>query len=225
MPSFFDKIGSFLFGQGDQQVPIYDQKRQQLHDYMTQQAMAGPQSRGTYQRGEDWINRLLSNEPGAFEDFEAPYRQQFEQETIPGIAERFAGMGSGNQSSSAFRNALGGAGANLSANLANLRSNLQMQTLPHALNYAQAPFQNLQNLGNVALRSTSQTQQGSPGFLNPILGALGGGVAGGVGQGLGLGLGGLVQNWFKERPKYNASTGLQTQRMNNYAQDMQTGTY
>src|ERR1044072_153926 len=41
----------------------------------------------------NYIRSILSNEPGAFEEFERPYLEQFEQQVIPGISERFAGVG------------------------------------------------------------------------------------------------------------------------------------
>lgn len=56
-------------------------------------------------------------------------RQQFDQQSIPGIAERFSGLGA--QNSSAFGQQLGGAAAGLESNLAGLQSqhNLGQQGL------------------------------------------------------------------------------------------------
>lgn len=55
-----------------------------------------------------------------FEPFAQQARQQFQQQTIPGIAERFTGMGAGAQQSSAFPQILGQAGAGLESSLAAL---------------------------------------------------------------------------------------------------------
>lgn len=75
------------------------------------------------------LSDILSNKPEAFEKFEAPYKRQFQQETIPGIAERFSSLGGGAQHSSAFGQQLGGAGAALSENLAAMRGGLQQNAM------------------------------------------------------------------------------------------------
>lgn len=54
--------------------------------------------------------------------------QQFQQETVPSLAERFTSMGGG-QRSSAFGSTLGRAGGDLSSQLAALRPQLGMQQL------------------------------------------------------------------------------------------------
>ena len=123
--------------------------------------------------GLDYINQLLSGDEAAFKDFEAPIKRQFEQEVIPTISERFAGMGSGgSQGSSAFANSLGQAGRELSQNLAQLRSGLKSQALS-----------NLQGLTSIGLQPTFQPlyDQGSTGIVGGMLqaGAQGAGKAAG----------------------------------------------
>lgn len=54
-------------------------------------------------------------------------RQQFSQQTVPSIAERFTSMGSGAQRSSAFQGALGSAGAGLESQLAAMGSQYGLQ--------------------------------------------------------------------------------------------------
>jgi len=103
---------------------------------------------GAQGSGLEWLQKMLSGEEGAFEDYEAPYQRQFEQETMPGIAERFAGMGTGgSQSSSAFNNSMAQAGGELSQNLAALRGGLQqnaMSLLQGMISQAQQPtFENV----------------------------------------------------------------------------------
>lgn len=201
--SFFSSIGKFLFGEKSKQVPIYNQGQQQLLDRIT--SAPGTETNPAYKSGMDYLQRILSNDPATMEAFEAPYRQQFEQQVIPGIAERFAGMGAGGQSSSAFRNQLGQAGGDYTTGLAALRAQLQQNALPQALNYARAPMQDLATQGQAGLsQSPFQYQQGSPGFVAPILGAigssLGGGVGLGVGTAVGSGLGNIISNWFKSGP-------------------------
>lgn len=55
--------------------------------------------------------------------------QDFQTQTVPSIAELFTSMGSGGQSSSAFRGALGQAGVGLQTNLAALRQNRALNLL------------------------------------------------------------------------------------------------
>lgn len=98
--------------------------------------------------GLEWLQNILGGGEGAFDAYEAPFKRQFEQETVPGIAERFAGMGSGGaQSSSAMQQTLGQAGGELSQNLAALRGNLQqnaMGLLQGMMGQAQRPtFENV----------------------------------------------------------------------------------
>jgi len=96
-----------------------------------------------FQSGENYLQKILG---GDTSQFEAPLMRQFNEQIIPGIAERFSGLGSGAQSSSAFQQALGGAGADLTERLGALRGGLQMGAVPQALGYSQQPFTNLQQL-------------------------------------------------------------------------------
>lgn len=137
-----------------------------------------------FQSGQSYLQNLLSGSPEAFEKFEAPYKRQFEEQTIPGLAERFSGMGAGAQRSSAFQQALGQAGAGLSENLASLRGQLQMGALPQALGYAQAPFNQLSSL--LGMNTMGFAPQQKPWWQQGLIG-----MGSGVGQGLGMGLGGL----------------------------------
>lgn len=75
----------------------------------------------------DRLMEMLDPSSEAQQRFADPYMQQFEQQTVPGLAERFAGAGAtgGALSSSGFGQALGGAGANLQSQLAQLKSQLQ----------------------------------------------------------------------------------------------------
>src|SRR5574338_812065 len=59
-----------------------------------------------FQQGQDWLMGLF-NDPEFFNSFEAPLQRQFQEETIPNLANRFAGMGSGGSlGSTVFRNQL-----------------------------------------------------------------------------------------------------------------------
>ena len=109
-----------------------------------------------FQQGSSYLQNLLSGSPQSTAAFEAPYMRQFNEQTIPALAERFSGLGSGAQSSSAFNQALGAAGAGLSENLASLRAQLQMSGLGQALGYAQQPISNLQGFSQLGLGTNTK---------------------------------------------------------------------
>lgn len=91
--------------------------------------------------GLSYLQGILGDQPGAFDSFEAPFKRQFQEETLPGIAERFTGAGAGAQSSSAFQQQLGKAGAGLSENLASLRSSLKQGALGSLMGLGQMGMQ------------------------------------------------------------------------------------
>lgn len=119
-----------------------DQKKG-LQDYFRNPISTNP----LYSQGNQYLQNLLQGGPEATSAFEAPYLRQFNQRIVPGLTERFAGMGTGGGalSSSAFNNSIAQAGVDLQERLAALRSGLQMQALPQALGYAQQPYSNLLN--------------------------------------------------------------------------------
>lgn len=107
--------GSFLASQGKQQTP-----------QATQYSTMSPQQ----EQFQNKILELLSGQLGEnggedFESFAAPFRREFNEQTVPGIAERFAGLGG--LSSSGFQQSLGQAGAGLNEKLASLQSGLKQQ--------------------------------------------------------------------------------------------------
>lgn len=103
-------------------------------------------------------------------------RTQFQQQTVPGLAERFAGLGSGaGLSSPAFASQLGQAGAGLEGQLAALQSQyglqqqgLNQQLLNQLLGFGLQPqFENI-----YAPQQQSFGQSISP-YLGQLLGQLG----------------------------------------------------
>lgn len=123
------------------------------------------------------LNRLQDMlQPGggkAGDAFAQPYMRQFNEQTVPGIAERFGGMGShGALSSSGFQQSLGSAGTRLQEQLAALREGLGQQALGMLPGFQQQGMQSA--FGNVY----EQPQAGIfPGMI--------GGAVGGFGQGMG----------------------------------------
>lgn len=152
----------FLFGQkgGFEQTPSMNPQQLQL----LQQLLGG--LGGASQQGMGFLQNLLS---GDTSQFEAPLMRQFSEQTIPGIAERFTGMGAGAQGSSAFGQQMGAAGAGLTEQLGALRGGLQMQGL--------GQLRGLLGMGLGARPFESIYRPASTGFL--------GAMAPGIGQGIG----------------------------------------
>lgn len=148
---------------------------------MGSQGAGNIQNSPTYQSGQNWIQSLF-NDPEFFKSFEAPLMRQFNEEIAPGVANRFAGMGSGGAlNSSGFRNQMAREAGNLSTNIAALRGGLQQQGANQALQYGQAPVQNYMQMLQQALQPTQNVYQ--PPSAGPFGGAFSAGM-GGMMQGL-----------------------------------------
>jgi hypothetical protein len=85
---------------------------------------------------QDLINRSASMASGmlgnaSFDPYERQARQQFSQQTVPGLAERFTSMGG--RGSSAFGQQLGSAAAGLESNLATGRADYDRNLLQQLL--------------------------------------------------------------------------------------------
>jgi len=117
MPSLKD----FLFGSKEkiQQVSQLTPEQQQMQNQLLQ--FLGP----LLGQGSSFLSGLLDSSKGGQEAFAAPYMRQFQEEILPGIAERFSAMDG--QSSSAFGQQLGKAGSGLQEQLASLQGNLGIQ--------------------------------------------------------------------------------------------------
>jgi hypothetical protein len=110
-----------------------------------------------------------------FESFAAPYKRDFQENIVPGIAERFGGAGA--LSSSGFNQTLGQAGAGLEEKLASLHEGLKSQRFGQLL-----PFGFQQG-------THTDIQQGGQNWLAQLLGPILQGYGGSLGQKFG-GLGG-----------------------------------
>lgn len=145
----------------------------------------------------------LQNPMAGFQPIEQKARQNFGQQAIPSIAERFTKYG--NQNSSAFQNALGGAAGDFESNLAALGSEYGRGQ--------QAHFRDLLNTGTQQTFDTLRTPERS-GFLEnafntlPQIGArLGAAYFSGGGSELANAFGGL--------------NNLNQNQLNNYGQQSQ----
>jgi hypothetical protein len=144
---------------------------------------------GSFGTSADYYRDLLSNDSQTMNQLSAPELRQFNEQTIPGLSEQFAGMGSGGLSSSGFRNAAVNAGADLSERLGAIRAQLRSQGAA-----------GLAGLGSQGLGQFNENIQrpGTPGFLESVAPAIGtaagayfgGPVGASVGNSLGQQLGG-----------------------------------
>lgn len=101
----------------------------QLKILKQMEGMLGPQGQLGQGYGEslDLLRDYMDPSGQAFQRFADPYMREFEQVTVPGLAERFAGMGGGmggGLSSSGFGQSLSAAGGNLQSQLAALKAQL-----------------------------------------------------------------------------------------------------
>lgn len=166
-------IGSLTGKGGEQSSPYSKKQKQGLEGIMEDiKGMKGgaqdiTQNAG-YGQGMDWLMSMF-NDPEFFNQFEAPLQRQFQEQTVPDLANRFASMGSGGAlGSTGFRNQLAREGSNLSTNIAALRGGMQQQAVPQLLQYAQQPFNNLLQLQNLAYGHPMNTQ-----YQPPSMGATG----------------------------------------------------
>lgn len=180
----------FLFGKKheakNKQLPTMTPEQTQF----LQMLMGGLQ--GPMQAGMGNLQQLLSGSPEAFAQYEAPYKREFNERTIPGLAERFSSLGSGAQGSSAFGQQMGQAGAGLSETLAALRGQLQQNALSQLQGFAG------QGLGAKQFENMYQPAYRSQGFLSSMAPAIGMGMGGGMG----MGLGSLMGDLFKPKSMF-----------------------
>lgn len=124
-------------GSGMRKVPTLSKSQQQLVNNQIQQALQLQGHGGGYQNAIGLLQQYLNPQSDIYNNFEQPYLDEFNQQTIPGIAERFAGFGGGQGgalSSSGFGQALSSAGANLQTNLAQMKSGMQRNAILDLLN-------------------------------------------------------------------------------------------
>ncbi len=182
--------GNFFTGRGGQwsQRSRLGPEQQDLYQQLQQSAM-GRGGGGAFGQAGDYYRDLLGNDSQDFNAFAAPEMRRFNEQTIPGIAEQFAGMGAGNLSSSGFRNAAVNAGTDLSERLGALRAQLR-----------QSGAQGLMQLGQQGLGDYNENiyTQGQPGFLDTIGGA--------AGSALGM-FGGQLPNWFGGNKRLDQQRG------------------
>lgn len=166
--SFMD----FIFGEKEKTKtkPIYNPQQEQLLNT----ALGGLQSQ--LPLGLQNLRNILGSDEATFESFFAPARRNFDQKTLPGIAERFTSLfGEGSFGSSGFAQTLGEAGKDLEEDIFSQRIGMQQDALSQLLSLlgpATAP------------RQYQYTKPRRQGFLENILGALAQGAGAGLTGGL-----------------------------------------
>jgi len=123
---------------------------------------------GAFGQSADYYRGLLSNDSEDFNAFAAPELRRFREQTVPGLAEQFAGFGSGAMSGSGFRNAALNASTDLSERLASIRAGLRQQGAQGLMGIGQ------QGLGNYNENIYMQPTTGFLGSLGQGLGSAAG---------------------------------------------------
>ena len=138
-----------------------DQKKILAQNIANAQKLGG--QGGGYQNAIGLLQDYLNPQSDVYGNFERPYLTQFEQQTVPMLAERFAGMGGGmggGLSSSGFGQALSSAGGNLQTQLAAMKSGLQKSAITDLMQQ----YLQLSQTGLNAQPFGYQYQQQGPGF-------------------------------------------------------------
>lgn len=144
----------FMFGEKEKplQLPLYSPGQETVMGKLRQGA------EGQLPDMFQFLQQILSQDPKMMEQFQAPAMRQFHEEIIPGIAEKFTGMGA--QKSSAFTQALGGAGAGLAERLGSQRAGLGMDAI--------GKLKELLS-GGLGKQHENVMQEGTSGFLLKLL--------------------------------------------------------
>lgn len=170
-------VSDWLFGTPDKikQVTTDTKGQTQLHEAMLNQLQQSSAQGGGYSNANNYYNSFLQPGNQGLNQFSDPYIQQFNEQIMPMIAEKYGGMGA--LSSSGFGQALGGAASGLQSNLAQLFSQLQGQAAQQQ--YGQYNQMGQTALGHKAFENVKQ--EGSGGMFAPMMGMLGTALAGPLG--------------------------------------------
>ncbi len=120
------QIGNNLLGQPEaiEQIQNFSPEQQSIMQLLQQLGVFG-----------------LQNPSAGFEPIEQQAINQFHQQTVPSLAERFTSMGNNSLSSPAFASQLGQAGAGLSGDLAAQRAQYGQQNIQQILQMLQMGLQ------------------------------------------------------------------------------------
>ena len=139
-------MGIFDSLQGGWELPPELKSYIQSLQRQTQGRAPLAQNQQGFRTAGNYLQQLFGQGDEAMDAFQQPAMNQFQQEIIPQIAERFS-LGN-EKGSSAFQNSLAQAGGNLAAMLNQQRGQMQQQALPQLLNMSQIPFNQYSQLGS-----------------------------------------------------------------------------
>lgn len=198
-------LGGLFSGNKDKlrKIGVQTPEQEALLRTTIQEALQG-QAGQNYGQANDYVSQMLSGSPEAYQRFAAPYETQFQEQTLPGIAERFAGLGGpfGHAiSSSGFGQAIGGAATQFKSNLAGLYAQLQQQAAQSA--FGQQNQLTGFGLGTQAFQPTYQP--GNLGFGGTALSGIAQGAGTGFGQAIGTNLSSRFANMFGNNNQQNQS--------------------
>lgn len=184
------KAGQFLSGTPEVRENVSTLRPEQ-EDLYQQLVNAGlnPGAGGAFGESADYYRDLLSNDSQTYNQLAAPEMRQFNEETIPGLSEQFAGFGAGGLDSSSFRNAAVNAGMSLSERLGAIRAGLRQQGAA-----------GLAGIGQQGLQPYSQnmtTQPGTEGVLSQLAPAAGTAIGSFFGGPAGGAAGNMAGNFLK----------------------------
>lgn len=154
----------FLFGSKGsmKQLPAMSGGQQQVQQQILQLLQGLGGQGGGVPSSIDLLKRML--DPGSNQEFEDRYRQQYEEEVEPQLAERYAGAGA--LSSSGFGQALGAGRRGLERDLAGLSSQRQTGAAGSLMDLFSSLLGQHQNRDTFAYQQTPPTT----GFLPSALG-------------------------------------------------------
>lgn len=149
----------FLIGKKDKYQNINTRLPSQI-DYINNVLQGGGiENNGLFKQGKQGVkNQLAGNSQEFYNQIESPLMRQLQEQTLPGVAERYgpaSGTGAGGMAgSSALNQALARAVENYQTNIAGQRAqfmqNQMNQGTQNALAYSQAPY-------NIGLSAANQT--------------------------------------------------------------------
>jgi hypothetical protein len=153
----------FFLGSESKMNPYNQNALQQLIEMLQGGGLEG---NNLFGGATNFLQQLFSNQPGFYENFERPFYENFQQNIAPGLANTFAGFGTGagGLNSSGFQNSLAQAGRGLQTDLAAMRGQMQLQGLSPALQYAQQPVANKLNAAQNIPNQYYETP-GQPGLV------------------------------------------------------------
>jgi hypothetical protein len=154
---------------GPQKIQTLSRGQKQQQKRMGRSLSESGQLGSAYGGALDLLKQYINPNSAMFGTLAAPYMRQFQEQTIPGLSEQFAGAGAlgGGLSSSGFGQALGAAGGGLQERLAALQAQIQQQAVQGILgqyNQVSNQYQNTPEFAYVNPTGGGAVSSGLSGF-------------------------------------------------------------